>query len=130
MKFAVPFLHLGNLETYFQMACIMGVGFYLTRCYSTIFNIIVKTVSKWLRTEATKSVKPGQTENNPCSPGWYTRYDLMTSSLISKTIYQNISPLRNPKRLLQKAIWVYFKQNHCWEMLPTSGDLSHTTKGN
>lgn len=61
MKFADPFLYIGNLETNFQLACIMGrvVRVFLTRCYSTVFNIIVKTVYKRLRTGATKLVNPG-----------------------------------------------------------------------
>lgn len=104
MKFAVPFLYISNLETYFQLACIMGGGFFV--CYFTIFNIIVKRVSKRLRTGVTKLVNSGQRENNPCSTGSYTRNYLMTSSLISRTIYQNISPQESRETLSKSHLGV------------------------
>lgn len=59
MKFAVLILYIGNSETYSQLACIISI-FFLARCYSTGFNINVKTVSKRLRAGETKQVKPGQ----------------------------------------------------------------------
>lgn len=60
MKFAVLILYIGNSETYSQLACIIRSIFFLARCYSTGFNINVKTVSKRLRAGETKQVKPGQ----------------------------------------------------------------------